>query len=220
MDIKPVAYFRSPLGSKFGAPRQSGLADIPGDIVFVAPYDDPNALRSLEGFDYVWLIWGFSANHVTSRDWSPTVRPPRLGGNSQVGVFASRSPFRPNPLGLSAVRITSIEPGIIHTVGADLIDGTPIYDVKPYLPYADAFPEARSGFAPTAPSASLQVAWAAPSPFSPEDTATIERILALDPRPAYSDDSAKVYGFPFAGRDIRFTVSGGTATIIEVAPQR
>ena len=136
MNIEPVAFFRSPLKEKFGVPRQAGLVPIlKGEVRFVAPYDSPEAVRGLEEFDYVWLVWGFSLNGV--QDFSPTVRPPRLGGNKRVGVFASRSPFRPNGLGLSCVKLESIEKGVLKVSGADLVDGTPIYDVKPYIEYAD-----------------------------------------------------------------------------------
>ncbi len=145
MNIEPVAFFRSPLKEKFGVPRQAGLVPVlKGEVRFVAPYDSPEAVRGLEEFDYVWLVWGFSLNGV--QEFSPTVRPPRLGGNKRVGVFASRSPFRPNGLGLSCVKLESIEKGVLKVSGADLVDGTPIYDVKPYIEYADSRTGIRSGF--------------------------------------------------------------------------
>ena len=142
--LVPIAYFHSPLTSKFGIPRQSGLVDeLRGSIVFEKPYNHPDALRGIEDFDYLWLIWGFSENPVNEQQPPLTVRPPRLGGNKRLGVFATRSPFRPNGLGLSCVRIARVEQGVIHVLGADLMNGTPIYDVKPYIPYADAHPDAR-----------------------------------------------------------------------------
>ena len=150
MEIRPIAYFRSPLTEKFGLPRQSGLApSLRGRIVFEKPYDTPEAVRGLEGFDMLWIIWGFSANSRTG--WEPTVRPPRLGGNARMGVFATRSPYRPNPLGLSAVRIAGIGDGWIDTLGADLMDGTPVYDIKPYIPYTDSHPGAGAGFVDSTP---------------------------------------------------------------------
>ena len=157
MEIRPIAFFKSPVEGKFGVPRQSGVApDLRGEVRLVAPYDNPDALRGLEGFDFIWLIWEFSLNGPSA---NLTVRPPRLGGNERVGVFASRSPFRPNPLGLSCVRIDSIDAdkGIIHVLGADLADGTPVYDIKPYVAYADCIPDAVSGFAAEAPGKKLDV---------------------------------------------------------------
>ncbi len=235
MEIQPIAIYHGPLGSKFGIPRQSGVVDgLRGRIVFEAPYRRLEALRGLEGFDRIWLIWSFSANAASgglsdkscAKSSAPpearlTVRPPRLGGNERVGVFASRSPFRPNPLGLSCVQIESIrempsEGPVINVLGADLMDGTPIYDIKPYIPYADAFPEVRSGFAGKAPEPVLEVVegplWH--SPFSPEDTRTLKALIALDPRPAYQDDPERVYGFPFGGVDIKFKVEGSVAILL------
>ena len=157
MELKPVAYYRGPFGSKFGIPRQSGLAGaVTGRIVFEPAFRDANAVRGLEGFDRIWLIWGFSANRPAKGEWQPTVRPPRLGGNARLGVWATRSPFRPNPLGLSAVRLLRVEAEgpegpVLHVSGADLMDGTPVYDIKPYIVYADSFPDAASGFADGAP---------------------------------------------------------------------
>ena len=227
MEIKPVAYYRGQLGSKFGIPRQSGVVDgLRGEIVFEPAYRSPDGVRGLEGFSRIWLIWGFSAS-MSSRGIEDaerissgplTVRPPRLGGNERVGVFASRSPFRPNSLGLSCVTLESITEGpVLHVRGADLMDGTPIYDIKPYVPYADAFPDARPGFAPAAPAPVLEVVegpeWH--SPFSPEDTATLKDLLALDPRPAFHDDPSRVYGLPFAGYDIRFRVEEGRLVLLQ-----
>lgn len=216
--ILPVAVFRSPLTSKFGIPRQSGVASgLRGQIVLQPPYNHPDALRGLEGFDYLWLIWDFSAND-SSRS-SLTVRPPRLGGNKRMGVFATRSPFRPNGLGLSCVRIERVEPGMIHVLGADLMDGTPIYDIKPYVPYADAHPDARGGFTDPAEWQLLQVDFpdALRARFTPDEQQTLVELLSQDPRPRYHDDPERVYGMPFGGRDVRFRVAEGRLTVVQVS---
>ena len=156
--ISPVAYYRGSFGSKFGIPRQSALAPaLEGSIVFTDTYRVAEALRGLDGFERLWLVWGFSANKPAKGDWQPTVRPPRLGGNAAMGVWATRSPYRPNPLGLSCVELVKVDGMELIVKGADLMDGTPIYDIKPYIPYADAYPEARSGFVSGAPEATLQV---------------------------------------------------------------
>ena len=215
--IKPIAHFCSPLTSKFGIPRQSGLVEeLRGTVVFEPEFCDPDALRGLEDFDYVWLIWGFSANDDAEQHL--TVRPPRLGGNRRMGVFASRSPFRPNGLGLSCVRIEGVEQGKIHVRGADLMDGTPIYDVKPYVPYADAHPDARGGFTDATGWKELEVVF--PETllclFSADEQASLRRLLALDPRPHYHHDPQRIYGFPFGGRDVRFRVADGVLTVVEV----
>lgn len=215
--IKPIAHFRSPLTSKFGIPRQSGLVEeLRGTVVFEPEFSDPDALRGLEDFDYVWLIWGFSAND--DAELRLTVRPPRLGGNRRIGVFASRSPFRPNGLGLSCVRIEGVEQGMIHVRGADLMDGTPIYDVKPYVPYADAHPNARGGFTDATSWKELEVVFpeALLRLFSADEQASLRRLLALDPRPHYHHDPQRIYGFPFGGRDVRFQVADGILTVVEV----
>ena len=222
MTIEPIAFFHSPLTSKFGIPRQSGVADkLPGKIVFEPAYRRPDAVRGLEEFDYVWLIWGFSANrHAPS---GLTVRPPRLGGNERVGVFASRSPFRPNGLGLSSIYINKVEivpllGPVIHVSGGDLMDGTPIYDIKPYVTYADSHPEARSGFVDSHRWEPLKVDLPAAlaGKFSDEELAGLRQVLANDPRPRYHDDATRVYGMPFAGRDVRFKVAEGVLTVIDV----
>ena len=222
MTILPIAHFHSPFTSKFGIPKQSGLVtNIPGRIVFVPQWRNVDALRGIDGSDYLWLIWEFSANcHATS---SPVVRPPRLGGNQSVGVFASRSPFRPNPLGLSAVRLQKVEwesaeGPVLHVQGADLMDGTPIYDVKPYVEYADSHAGIRSGFVDTHQWQSLQVVFPdeLQSKIPTHLYDSLVETLSLDPRPAYQKDPQKVYGMPFGGYDVRFTVDGNILTVIEI----
>ena len=222
MNIHPVAYFHSPLTSKFGIPRQSGLAEeLVGTIVLEPEYRREEAVRGLEAFDYLWLIWEFSANPHEQQGL--TVRPPRLGGNERVGVFASRSPFRPNRLGLSCVRINKVEMTekdgpVILVRGADLMDGTPIYDIKPYVAYADSHPEARSGFVDTTEWKPLQVEipQTFSSLFSEVELAGLCQVLSQDPRPRYHDDAERIYGMPFAGWDVRFRVSDGVVTVVEV----
>lgn len=216
--MKPVAYFRSPFGSKFGIPRQAGVvADVRGCIVLDKEYRTADAVRGMEEFDYLWLIWGFSANKHGAK--GVTVRPPRLGGNKQMGVFATRSPFRPNPIGLSSVRIDHIDYGcpdapVIHVLGADLMDGTPIYDIKPYIPYTDAHPEARGGFTDTTEWQPLEVV--VPEELQPNVPEQLLKILAQDPRPHYHNDPTRIYGMPFDGKDVRFRVDGKVLTIVEI----
>ena len=224
MELSPIAYIRSEFPTKFGIPRQSGLvSSLRAMIVFEPMYRNPDALRGIESFSHLWLIWEFS--EALRKGWSPTVRPPRLGGNTRIGVFATRSPFRPNPIGLSCVRLEQVCPDSKHgTVllvsGADLMDGTPIYDIKPYIPYADAHPEAVGGFAQEAPVPTLQV------DFPPqllervpeERRQALISVLALDPRPSYQDDPKRVYGMSFADRNIRFTVKGSILTVCAVEP--
>ena len=232
MTIEPIAYFHSPMTSKFGIPRQSGLADaLPGRIVFEPAYRSPDAVRGLDAFDYLWLIWEFSANSKPATHHSPlpthhsslTVRPPRLGGNTRVGVFASRSPFRPNNLGLSCVYINKVETTpdmgpVIHVMGADLMDGTPIYDIKPYVVYADSHPEARSGFVDTTPwePLTVEIPDALATRFTVDELTGLRQVLAQDPRPRYHDDGSRIYGMPFAGRDVRFQVLSGVLRVVEV----
>lgn len=224
MEIKPIARFRSPFSSKFGIPKQAGLvAELEGQIIFEPEYRNADALRGMDGFDYLWLIWEFSANKHRAN--SPVVRPPVLGGNEKMGVFATRSPFRPNNIGLSSVRISKIEwetskGPIIHVKGADLMDGTPIYDIKPYVVYADCHPEARSGFVDSRKWNRLEVV-------IPEDVTQrllqegmtehrieiLKDVLAQDPRPHYQKDPLKVYGMPYEGRDIHFSVSENVLTV-------
>lgn len=224
MEIRPIADFHSPFGTKFGIPRQSGIIpELEGKIVFRPEYRNAEALRGLEEFDYLWLIWEFSANRGDSGTWSPTVRPPRLGGNARIGVFASRSPFRPNGLGLSAARILRIEKDgpegpVIHVSGADLMDETPIYDIKPYVTYADSRPDARSGFVDANSWTTLEVI--IPSGIAaklPEKARKmISGVLAQDPRPQYHDDPEKIYGMEFDGMDVRFRVHDGIAEVTEI----
>ena len=231
MDIKPIAYFRSPLTSKFGIPRQSGVVeDLVGEIVFEKEYSSPDAIRGLEGFDYIWLIWGFSANK--HEQIGLTVRPPRLGGNERLGVFATRSPFRPNPIGLSCVKLVSQNDSAINesapslrgraggeavllVYGADLMDGTPIYDIKPYIPYADAHPDARGGFTDNNDWQPLEVIIPEEiaKAFTDTELSSLKGVLSQDPRPQYHDDPKRIYGMPFAGRDVKFKVDGNTMTV-------
>ena len=218
MELQPVAHYQGALGSKFGIPRQSGLVpSLRGRIVFEPPYRDREALRGLEGFDRIWLIWGFSANRPAKGEWQPTVRPPRLGGNVAMGVWATRSPYRPNPLGLSCVTLVGIDGMDLVVGGADLMDGTPVYDIKPYVAYADSFPGARSGFAAEAPEAELQVRWPDNLEISPEEREALTALLALDPRPAYQEDPERVYVMPFGGKEVHFRVQDNLLIVIDYA---
>ncbi len=222
MELTPIAHIRSDFSEKFGIPRQSGLVEeLTAAVVFERSYRDPSAFRGLEGFSHLWLIWEFS--QARREGWSPTVRPPRLGGNKRLGVFATRSPFRPNPLGLSCVRLLEVrqdrEQGTVLVVsGADLLDGTPIYDIKPYLPYADCKPEAVGGFAARPKGADLAVD-CSPALLDrvPEDKrAALLAVLAQDPRPRYQDDPERVYGMAFAGLEVKFRVAGERLTVTEI----
>ncbi|KDR53589.1 tRNA (N6-threonylcarbamoyladenosine(37)-N6)-methyltransferase TrmO [Hoylesella loescheii] len=222
-EIYPIAHFRSPFSSKFGIPKQSGLVkNVRGQIVFEPAYRSKDALRGIDEFDYLWLIWHFSANKHAPN--SLVVRPPLLGGNTKMGVFATRSPFRPNGLGLSSVQLERIEwetneGPVIHVLGADLMDGTPIFDIKPYIVYADCHVGARSGFVDRTSITRLEVhiPESFQAIFPPEILQTLYEVLALDPRPHYQDDPHKVYGMPFMGRDVRFTVSSeGKLLVIDV----
>lgn len=222
MQIEPIAYFRSPFATKFGVPKQSGLVEnLMGTIEFVPQHRNVDALRGMEEFDYLWLIWEFSANRHAAT--SPVVRPPLLGGNRKVGVFASRSPFRPNRLGLSSVRISEIELDttrgpLIHVLGADLMDGTPIYDIKPYVVYADSHPEARSGFVDKNAIRWLEVVVpdSVAARYSSDELDALRKVLSLDPRPHYQDNPEKVYGMMYAGKDVKFRVEGDVLTVVEV----
>lgn len=214
MQIEAIAHFHSPVGGKFGLPRQAGLVTaLRGEIALEKEYARAEALKGLEGFDYIWLIWGFSLSEKTS---GLTVRPPRLGGNERVGVFASRSPFRPNSLALSSVRIESIDEskGIIYVSGADLADGTPIYDIKPYITYSDSHPEARSGFVDSEEWKELEVVFLNEPDLSEQDKEALRGILAQDPRPHYHKDPQKVYGMTFCGIEVRFRVESDKVIVL------
>ena len=220
--MEPIAHIRSQFPTKFGVPRQAGLVgELRARVVFEPLYRAPDAQRGIEGFSHLWLIWEFSKNKRES--WSPTVRPPRLGGNQRLGVFATRSPFRPNPIGLSCVKLEGVELDtpdgpVLHVSGADLVVGTPIFDIKPYIPYADCRPEASGGFAGTAPKGALRVD-IPPELLArvPEDCrAALTGVLAQDPRPSYQDDPRRVYGFGFAGLEVRFTVADGVLTVADI----
>lgn len=226
MEIKPIAFIKTEFPEKFGIPRQSGLAkDLRGRIIFEPQFRNPDALRGLEGFSHIWLIWEFSANR-TSREWQPTVRPPRLGGNTHLGVFATRSPFRPNPLGLSCVEIDRIdlftdEGPVITVKGADLMDGTPIYDIKPYIRYADSRQQALCGYVDSLEERSLKVVFPSELSSRIEDTSVIPSLvetLRLDPRPSYHDDPERVYGLSFARLNVKFLVNGEVLTVVDVQP--
>ena len=220
--MKIIARIHTDFKEKFGIPRQSGLADgLVGRIVFEEEYRRPEALRGIEGYSHLWLIWNFSESE--REIWSPTVRPPRLGGNRRVGVFATRSPFRPNPIGLSSVRLlgiehTATEGGVLLVSGADLLDGTPIYDIKPYLAFTDSHPDAVGGFADGVRSYKLAVK------FPEKLSALIEKeklpglisLLENDPRPSYQDDPERIYGMLFSNREIKFRVEGDTLTVVDV----
>ena len=221
INIQVIAKMRSDFPTKFGIPRQSGLVEeLESTIVFEPEFRNPDALRGIEGYSHLWLIWQFS--QAVRQDWSPTVRPPRLGGNTRMGVFATRSPYRPNPIGLSSAQIDRIdldttEGPVIHVFGADLMDGTPIYDIKPYVTYADCHPGARSGFVDERRWQELEVDFpeALQSTFAPDSLKALIRVLALDPRPQYQDLPDKVYGMPYEGYDIRFRVADGVLTVVE-----
>lgn len=223
MEISPIAVIRTEFPEKFGVPRQSGLASgLRGRIVFNKEYRDPDAFRGLQDFSHLWLIWEFSCNRHS--EWHPTVRPPRLGGNSSMGVFATRSPYRPNPIGLSCVQLESIEydspdAPVLIVRGADLVDGTPIYDVKPYIRYADSHPESCCGYVDSLNEPNLEVY--VPENISVEfkdriDFPTLRQVLSLDPRPSYQNDPERVYGMPFMGFDVKFSVRDAVLTIIDI----
>lgn len=220
--MKVIAHIYTDFKSKFGVPRQAGLIDmLEGKIVFEPSYRVADALRGLEEFSHIWLLWDFSEAHRD--EWSPTVRPPRLGGNQRMGVFATRSPFRPNPIGLSSVEISHIdlhtpEGPVIYVKGADLMDGTPIYDIKPYLPFTDSHPDARGGFTnQTRQQKPLTVVIPddVAARFTPQKLEALRAVLAHDPRPHYHNDPKRVYGFDFAGEAIHFRVDNGTLTVID-----
>ncbi len=225
-----IARVRTDFPTKFGLPRQSGLVpELEGVVEFEEGFRVPEAVRGLEGFSHIWLLWGFSegfASREENKDdrslrWSPTVRPPRLGGNERMGVFATRSPNRPNPIGLSAVRLLAVEKNSpvgprLRIAGIDMMDGTPVYDIKPYLPLADCIPEAKGGFADQAGGDRLTASIPPDAPLSPEQREALASLLRSDPRPAYQREDGREYGFPFAGYEIRFTVEDLCAVVTEI----
>lgn len=219
-----IAHIRSDFPAKFGVPRQSGLVSaLRAEVVFTPEFRRPEAVRGLEEFSHIWLIWQFSR----AEGWSPTVRPPRLGGNRRMGVFATRSPFRPNHLGLSAVRLEGVELDaslgpVLHVAGADLVDGTPIYDIKPYLPYADAYPQAAGGFTDRTERRALLVECppALLERIPPEKREALLGVLAEDPRPSYQEDPDRVYGMAFGGLEVRFTAAEDRLTVQDVEISR
>ncbi len=222
--MRPIARIRNAFPTKFGLPRQSGLVpEIVSTIVFEEEFRVPEALRGIESYSHLWLIWGF---HQAEREkWRPTVRPPRLGGNTRLGVFATRSPFRPNPLGLTVVKLLGVaespEGLVLQVGGADMVDGTPIYDIKPYLPYVDSIPDAVGGF--TENTADYRLKVRVPEELlmrlPVEDRAALPGVLAQDPRPAYQQDETRVYGLPYAGWDVRFTVQQGVLTVMDIVQE-
>ena len=222
--LKIIAEIRSDFPTKFGIPRQSGLVpELEATVVFRPEYRVPEALRGIEGYSHLWLLWEFS--ETRREGWRPTVRPPRLGGNRRVGVFASRSPFRPNPIGLSCVRLLGVEQHpqwgtVLRVAGADLMDGTPLYDIKPYLPHADCHPEATGGYSAEGPAPAVAVVTPpeGEAQIPPRHRAALRAVLAQDPRPAYQQDAGRVYGFCYAGLEVRFTVEGGVLTVCGVFP--
>lgn len=221
LSLSIIARVHTPFAEKFGVPRQSGLAPTTGRIVFAPEYRNPDALRGLEGFSHLWLVWVF--DQAVRKNWSPTVRPPRLGGNTRMGVFATRSPFRPNPIGLSCVELTGVETDaadgpVIHVRGADLVDGTPLLDIKPYLPYCDAKPAAKGGFTDDLDSVERRVGCPPPllERLPPCERAGLLAVLAGDPRPRYQDDPNRVYGMSYAGYNVSFRVEGENVVVMGV----
>lgn len=221
-EMQIIAHIQTDFPTKFGIPRQSGLVkELEGRIVFIPPYRNPDAVRGLEGFSHIWLIWQFSES--VREGWSATVRPPRLGGNVRMGVFATRSPFRPNPIGLSSVRLLGVEQSaelgpVLRVAGADLMDGTPIFDIKPYIPLSDCHPEATGGFSPrdNAPLLAVDFPEGLLSQIPERARSALMGVLAQDPRPAYQKDPCRRYGVPFAGYDVRFTVEDSVLRVVEV----
>lgn len=221
MELKIIARIHTDFKTKFGVPRQSGLVnELKAQIVFEPEYRNAEALRGLEGFSHIWLLWDFSQAH--QEGWSPTVRPPRLGGNKRMGVWATRSPFRPNHIGLSSVQLTAIQTDttqgpVLEVRGADLMDGTPIYDIKPYLPFTDCHPNATGGFAQEQNEAIAPLQVIIPeelkSQLGEERTKALEGVLAADPRPHYQNDPSRTYAMEFAGKEIKFRVNGNTVLV-------
>ena len=221
-EIQAIARMKSDFPTKFGIPRQSGLVEeLRSTIVFEPEFRNPNALRGIEGYSHLWLIWQFS--EAVRQDWSPTVRPPRLGGNTRMGVFATRSPFRPNSLGLSCVRLLEVEETrefgtVLHVGGADLMDGTPIFDIKPYIPYGDAHPDALGGFTDHANAylLTVHIPEALLNQVPLDKRQALLGVLSHDPRPSYQRDPQRTYGLPFAGFDVRFQVVDQRLTVVDI----
>ncbi len=225
-NMKEIGHIKSAFSEKFGIPRQSGLVkELKAQIIFEPEFSDYNAFKGLEGFSHIWLIWEFSQS--IREKWSPTVRPPRLGGNKYMGVFATRSPFRPNPIGLSCVKLERIEKNkdhgvILHIAGADLLDGTPIFDIKPYIPYADSYPDALGGFTDETPRKTLSVVFKenCDSVLNEETRLGLMGVLAQDPRPAYQDDPKRIYIMDFAEFEVKFFVCENILTVISIAEKK
>ena len=224
MTLKVIAHIHTAFPTKFGIPRQSGLVDsLRGEVIFTPEYRSADAVRGLEDFSHIWLVWQFSG--AVRDSWSPTVRPPRLGGNTRMGVFATRSPFRPNPLGLSSVRLEGIEHRpdvgpVLIVRGADLMDGTPIFDIKPYIPYADCHPDAQAGFTTQLDERMVTVECPPEllDKIPAETQPALLAVLSHDPRPSYQNDPERVYGMAFAGWNVRFRVQKKTLTVCEIEP--
>lgn len=224
--MEVIAHIHTCFGSKFGVPRQSGIVDaLQATITFTPPYRDPSALRGLEDFSHIWLLWDFSEAHMPEGKWSPTVRPPMLGGNQRMGVWATRSPFRPNHIGLSSVRLLDIEPNtpegpVLHVAGADLMDGTPILDIKPYLPFTDAHPEAKGGFTEQVLREAKQLQVEIPQEFvsllGPGQLQGLREILAHDPRPHYHNTPQRIYGMQYAGHEVKFQIHDGQCMVLSI----
>lgn len=222
MKLEKIATVRTDFPEKFGVPRQSGLvSELVGEVVFEPKYRNPDALRGIEGFSHLWILWGF--DQVKREGWTATVRPPRLGGNARMGVFATRSPFRPNPIGLSCVKLLGVENdpvrgAILRVSGVDMVDGTPVYDIKPYVPHADLRPDAVGGFADEHREDHLEVEFPAELllKIPEEKREALRGVLAGDPRPSYQDDPERIYGFGFAGFEVRFSVDGKILTVKSV----
>lgn len=220
LTLRPVAVYRCDFPDKFGLPRQSGLArDLQGRVVFLPPFSSPDYVRGIDGYSHLWLLWQF--DRAGSSD-SPTVRPPKLGGNTRVGVFASRAPFRPNPVGLSCVRLERVEirsdgTPVLHVAGGDLADNTPVFDIKPYLPYADAVPDAASGFAKTGGTLRVVCDETMLEAVPAEKREALRQVLSFDPRPGYQDDPGRVYKMRYASFDVAFRVDGEVLTVVEIA---
>jgi len=224
MKMNAIGRVYNDFSTKFGIPRQSRLVDIPSRVVLEPPYNLPDAVRGLEEFSHIWLLWEFSENVREDGKWSATVRPPRLGGNVRKGVFATRSPFRPNPIGLSCVKLEKItyeESGpVLHILGADLMNGTPVYDIKPYVTYSDSIPEAYGGFSEKVKDYRVEVVLSPElaEKIAEEQRSLLTEILGQDPRPSYQDDPERVYGMEYAGMEVKFTVSERILTVVSIEP--